>query len=407
MSSPLGSAHGRIVVTGAGVISSIGAGMPDFTTALWAGRSGVERSERLGGALAGDIGEFNPAPWLGNKGVRILDRATRLLCIASQMALAETRLLQDPAGAGDPELGMFSGTLFAGIHSITGFDWVGQTDGPSLVSPMEFPNTVINAPAGQAAIKHRLRGVNSTICCGLSSALYAIDNAAWFLRFGRGKYLLAGGTEEVCDESSLGFQNMGLNSAAGCVQPFGVTRDGTAPGEGSAMWMLETEDNAKARGMTPLYEICGFGGAHDGEDLTYNVRAEGAMASIRQALETAGITADAIGCIIASANGSRAGDEMEARALRTVFNGRLNSIPVCAPKAALGETMGAGGAIGALIAGLALDRQEVPPTAGFLQTDTGLSLSASAQKFSGEYALINAFSCDGNNAALVIRKWVN
>src|SRR5436305_6421351 len=139
----------RIVVTGAGIISSIGAGVTEFAAALWAGKTGVAPSERLGGSVAADIGEFNPAPWLGNKGVRILDRGTRLLCIAAQMALSETKLLQDTAGAGDEDLGMFSGTLFGGIHSITGFDWVGQTDGPALVSPMEFPNTVINAPAGQ------------------------------------------------------------------------------------------------------------------------------------------------------------------------------------------------------------------------------------------------------------------
>ena len=395
----------RIVVTGAGIISPMGTGLAEFRTAMWAGQSGIRNSERLGGFPAGDIGEFNPAPWLGNKGVRILDRGTRLLCIAAQMALAETKLLQDPAGDGDAELGMFSGTLFGGIHSITAFDWVGQTDGPSLVSPMDFPNTVINAPAGQAAIKHKLRGVNSTVCCGLASSLYAIDNAAWFLRFGRAKYLLAGGMEEACEESALGFRTMGLASATGAVQPFGTGRNGTAPGEGSALWMLETEETAKGRGMTPLYEICGFGGAHDGAGLKYNLTAEGATAAIAQALEMSGIDAGAIGCVIASANGSPVGDEMEARALCAVFGGRVTEIPVCAPKAATGEAMGASGAFAAVVAGLALDRQQVPPTAGFLASETGLKLSAAAQPFSGEYALINAFSCDGNNAALVIRKW--
>ena len=396
----------RIVVTGGGIISAIGIGLADFTSALWAGKSGIAPSERLGGSAA-DIGEFNPAPWLGNKGVRILDRGTRLLCIAAQMALADTKLLQDPAGDGDPDLGMFSGTMFGGIHSITAFDWVGQTDGPSLVSPMDFPNTVINAPAGQAAIKHKLRGVNSTVCCGLSSGLYAIDNAAWFLRFGRAKYLLAGGMEEACEESALGFRTMGLASPTGSVQPFGTSRNGTAPGEGSAMWMLETEQTAKARGMTPLFEILGFGCAHDALGLSYNPRAEGATAAIQQALEMSGIGPESIACVVASANGSAVGDQMEARALSSVFGDRAAALPVCAPKAALGEAMGASGAMAAMIAGLALNQQEVPPTAGFSGTDTGLQLSAAAQPFAGEYALINAFSCDGNNAALVIRKWMN
>ena len=268
-----------------------------------------------------------------------------------------------------------------------------------MVSPMDFPNTVINAPAGQAAIKHKLRGVNSTVCAGLASGLYAINYAAEFLRFGRARYLLAGGMEEVCDEAALGFTKLGLTSASHSVHPFGRQRDGTAAGEGSALWMLETEETALARGQKPQFEICGFGSAHNGHGPS------GASSAIEQALEETGIGAGQIACIISSANGSRTGDEAESRALHAVFNGRLAQIPVCAPKAALGEAMGASGAFGAVVAGLALERQLVPPTAKFLSTDTGLSLSSAAQPFSGDYALVNAFSCDGNNAALIIRRW--
>jgi 3-oxoacyl-[acyl-carrier-protein] synthase II len=162
------------------------------------------------------------------------------------------------------------------------------------------------------------------------------------------------------------------------------------------MWMLETEEGAHARGIEPLYEIGGFGGAFGS-----------AAAAMAEALAMTGIEASAIACIIASANGSPAGDEMEARALRTVFGDRLGDIPVCAPKAAVGEAMGASGAMCAAVAGLALQKQQVPPTAGFTETETGLKLSAEPQPFSGEYALINAIGCEGNNAALVIRKWTN
>src|SRR4051812_22696275 len=138
----------RIVVTGTGVMASIGIGLPAFEEALWAGTSGVKQSARVGDSTFADIGEFDPKPWLGNKGVRVLDRGTRLLCIAAQMALTETNLSQDSVEVGDADLGMICGTMFGGIHSIASFDWVGITDGPSLVSPLDFPNTVINAPAG-------------------------------------------------------------------------------------------------------------------------------------------------------------------------------------------------------------------------------------------------------------------
>jgi 3-oxoacyl-[acyl-carrier-protein] synthase II len=388
----------RIVVTGAGVISPIGAGVEAFTEALWKGTSGITSSARFPGTVTSEVIDFSATPWLGNKGVRVLDRGTRLLCVAAQMALTTTGLLQDAAGEGDAELGLVCGTMFGGVHSIAAFDWSGLMEGPSYVSPMEFPNTVINAPAGQAAIKHKLRGVNSTICAGLASGLYAIQYAAEFLRFGRARYLMAGGMEEVCDEAALGFTKLGLASPSGITRPFGTHRDGTAAGEGSALWMLETEETATARGKTPWFEICGFGSGHDSH-------AEGAAAAIEQALEETGIGPDAIGCIIASANGSRLADAMEARALCNVFGARLETIPVSAPKAATGEMMGASGAFGAFIAGLALQKQEAPPTTGFTCTDSSLKLSAQPQPFKGDYALIDAFSCDGNNAALVIRRW--
>lgn len=402
----------RIAVTGSGLISSLGFG-PDFVSALYSGATGIKLSDRIPGVTVADIGEFNPQPWLGNKGVRVLDRGTRLLCIAAQIALTQTGLSQEgldqtDASQDNAGLGLICGTIFGGVHSIAAFDWTGITDGPALVSPLDFPNTVINAPAGQAAIKHKLRGVNSTICSGLASGLYAIHYAAEFLRFGRAKFLLAGGMEEVCDESALGFSQLGLTSPTNRIAPFGTNRDGTIAGEGAALWMLETEETALARGAQPILQVLGFGAYHDAHSmLGYQVRGVGAANAIRQALENSRIGPDKIACVIASANGSRAGDAMEALALAEVFGPRLTEIPICAPKAALGEAMGGSGALCAAVAGIALQRGELPPTTGFTTTEYGLKLLARPQAITGEHALINAFGCDGNNSSLVVRIWKN
>jgi 3-oxoacyl-[acyl-carrier-protein] synthase II len=267
---------------------------------------------------------------------------------------------------------------------------------------------VINAPAGHAAIRHKLRGVNSTVCAGLASGLYAIHYAAEFLRFGRARALLAGGVEELCPESINGFRATGALSRTGCARPMGGGRDGFVPGEASALWMIETEESALARGRIPWIEICGFGCAQDARPgLGFDPAGEGAAASIRQALDDAGIAADEVACIVASANGAHGGDELEARALESVFEGSLARAAVCAPKAAFGEAMGASGALGALVAGLALQKQAAPPTAGFVSEGARLALSAEESPIAGEYALINAFGCDGNNAALVVRSWKN
>lgn len=398
----------RIVVTGAGVASPLGLGIEAFADELWSGRSAITTSARFPDSPVAEFGEFNVAPWLGNKGVRVLDRGTRFLSVAAQMVLTATGLSQDPTGEGSADLGMVCGTMFGGVHSIVSFDWTGLNDGPSYVSPLDFPNTVINAPAGQAAIKLKLRGVNSTVCGGLASGLVAIQYAADFLRFGRALWLMAGGMEEVCEEAALGFSKLGLSSPTGTVRPFGPGADGTAAGEGAALWMMETEETASARGAERWFEVCGFGQCHDATRLMgYRADGEGAAMAILQALEETGIAPSAISCIISGANGFPAGDAMEVEALKRVFGEDLKRIPVAAPKAAVGEMMGASGAFCAITAGLALQRQSVPPTAQFKGSESGLLLSAEAQPFTGDYALINAFSCDGNNTALVIRLWKN
>ena len=397
-----------IVVTGAGVLSSIGAGVAEFEKALYAGKSGVGPSQLLDGrAIAAEVRDFSPQHWLGNKGIRVLDRTARLLCVAAHLALCEAGFARSDSTDGDPELGLVCGTMFGSVHSIASFDWGGLVDGPNYVNPMDFPNTVINSAAGQAAIKFKLGGINSTICGGLASGLYALHYAAEFLRLGRARTLLAGGAEEFSEESFLGFQKTGILSPSGLPRPFGADRDGLILGEGSALLVLESEETARARGTKPWVEVSGFGCAQDAHSTReYQVRAEGATSAIQMALESAGTGPDAVACIISGASGSRTGDEMEARALRNVFGPRLAEIPACAPKAALGECLGVSGAMGALVGALALVQQCVPPTAHLQEAADGIRLANQSQGIQGEFALVNAFGCDGNNAAMVLRRWI-
>jgi 3-oxoacyl-[acyl-carrier-protein] synthase II len=397
----------RIVITAAGVISPIGAGLDDFEKGLYSGASGVGPSPLLGnGAAAAAVREFTPQQWLGNKGIRVLDRTARLLCVAAQMALRAAGRSGGDATAADPACGLVCGTMFGSIHSITSFDWSGLEDGPNLVNPMDFPNTVINSAAGQAAIKFKLGGVNSTICGAQASGLYALDYAAGFLRLGRARMLLGGGAEELSEEAWRGFQKNDLLSASDTPRPFHPSRDGVVLGEGAALLVLESAETALERGARPWAEIAGFGCAQDANSISaFAPRAEGATAAIQAALESAGIGNDQIACIIASASGSRPADEMESCALENIFGARLPDVPVCAPKAALGELLGAAGAVGALIAALALQKQRLAPTAGADDSHAyGVRLSGQAQTLHGDYALVNAFSCDGNNAALVLRR---
>lgn len=397
--------NARIVVTGAGVISPLAAAREPFERAMFDGACGISPSGLFEGAFTAGIVDFVPQTWLGNKGIRALDRTAHLLCVAARMALAEAGL---EGRSTELELGLVCGTVFGGLESIVAFDWSGLTDGPNLVSPMDFANTVINSPAGQAAIMHKLRGVNSTVSAGLASGLHALNYAADFLRFGRGSILLAGGVEELREHSVVGFERLGLCSVSRAIRPFGRERDGSIPGEGSLLWVLETDENARQRGVTPCFEIAGFGTSFDAHSIRdYDMSADGAVAAILMALKNAAIESDSVACIVASANGSPSGDAMEARALRRVFGPRLGDIPVCAPKAALGEAMGASGAYAAHIAGCALQRQSLPPTVHGDAPDFGIRLSDKPQPVHGNYALVNAFGCDGNNAAMILKLWTN
>ncbi|OFV95822.1 MAG: hypothetical protein A3H28_13490 [Acidobacteria bacterium RIFCSPLOWO2_02_FULL_61_28] len=399
----------RIVITGAGAISSIGAGVEEFERALYAGESGVGPSQLFGdSSVTAEVRNFSPQPWLGNKGIRVLDRVARLLSVAAHMALCGSGLARSEAGGSDPELGLVCGTMLGSLHSITSFDWSGLEDGPNYVNPMDFPNTVINSAAGQAAIKFKLGGVNSTICGGGAAGLYALHYAAEFLRLGRARALLAGGAEELSEESYLGFRKTGNTSPSGCPRPFDPERDGVVLGEGAVLLTLESEETARARGAKPWAEISGFGCAQDAHSTrAFDVRGEGATSAIELALESAGIGPAEVSCIIAAASGSRAGDEMEARALQNVFGARLGEIPVCAPKAALGESLGAAGAFGALLGTMALTKQCLPPTPGVRAVAPGIRLASQPQSFQGDVALVNAFSCDGNNAAMILRRWTD
>jgi 3-oxoacyl-[acyl-carrier-protein] synthase II len=389
----------KVVVTGAGVISPLGAGIDEFERRLYAGHSALMPSAQFSEMTTAEMVDFQPQTWLGNKGVRVLDRTARLLCVATHMALCHAGVAS-PAPP-EEELGLVYGTMFGSMRSITAFDWTSVTEGPSYVSPMEFPNTVISSPGGQAAIKYGLRGVNSTLCAGSSAALHALNCAAEFIKFGRARAVLAGGAEELCEEAIHAFQYGGQLSPRGAVQPFAPDRDGTALGEGSALWMLEDEDRAAARGRTPLLEVCGFGEAQDDAPTV-----ECAAAAMRQAIRNSAISLEQIACVIAGASGSPSVDDAEERALLDVFGSRLGEIPVCAPKAALGEAMGASGAYAAVVGGLALIRQSVPPTANHGGHSSGpVALSSQAQEIRGEYALVNAFSHDGNATSLILRLW--
>jgi 3-oxoacyl-[acyl-carrier-protein] synthase II len=339
----------RIAITGRGVIASLADSPALLHEALCLGHSGlgpvedISFEQRISG-LAGHIRSFKPESYLPEKCFRALDRTGQLVVSAAKLALESSGWTTEKLK--EHEVGLALGTMFGSVHTISKFDRRALVQGPSCASPMDFANTVINAAAGQTAIWHKLRGVNSTIACGSTSGLAALGYATDLIRYGHQTAVLAGGADEFCFESFHGFQQAGLlyraSDGAGCLPPFHARRSGFALSEAAALIMLEEWDAAVGRGASILGEIRGYGSAYDprrnnGSGTHAIVRA------IQAATEDAGMALSEIDCISASANGSIHHDKEEALAIRALWNGGSSSIPVTAIKSMVGENLGASG----------------------------------------------------------------
>ena len=394
----------RIAVTGLGALSSVADSPEALWPALAAGRSGLKPIELfaldgLPALLAGEIRPFDPKVYLGERNFRPVDRTSRLLLVAAQQALAASGWTAERRAAS--EVGLVLGTTFCSVRTIAEFDRRGQKLGPNYASPMDFANSVINAAAGQAAIWHDLRGVNTTVSCGEASGLAAIAYGVDALRREDAQALLCGGVEELCFESYVGHLRAGrLARGEEPPVPFDARRSGFALAEGAAALMLEREEAACEREARVLGWVLGHGSAFS-PDLAAARLASGLSRAIGLALADAETAAEAIDCVFCGASGSVAGDRAEALGLAQVFGPR--SLPVAAVKAQLGEALGASGALQAVAALGTLNGHGLPGVPG-LEPDPELPLEGVAafwRELAARRTLATAVSADGHCHAVV------
>jgi 3-oxoacyl-[acyl-carrier-protein] synthase II len=406
-----------VVVTGAGVLSPLADSPADLHAALCAGRSGLKSIELfptdgidgIRPRRAGEIRPFEPRDYLGERNLRPIDRTSRLLLSAAQRALDESGWT--PAMRAEREVGLVLGTTFCSLRTIAEFDRRNLQLGPSYASPLDFANSVINAAAGQAAIWHDLRGVNSTLSAGEASGLLAIAHGTAHIRGGRGTALLAGGAEELCFESFLGHLRAGRLGAGDANDgdtgadpvPFEARRGGFALAEGAALVMLEEAGEAAARGARALAEVLGHGAAFD-PDGTEEGGARALARAIRIALEDAGIGPEGLDAVSASASGSVAGDRAEAAGIAAALGGHAG-LPVTAVKSMLGEALGASGGFQAVALLGTLGDGVLPGILGLERTEEGFPLTGAVAATRGiavRRALLTALSTDGHACAVVL-----
>jgi 3-oxoacyl-[acyl-carrier-protein] synthase II len=395
----------RVVVTGMGVITPLGDSPARLWTALAEGRSGLHVPEPPGGPPVADLPGFTAETYLGDHNFRPLDRTSRLLASAAGLALQDAGWSPDRLET--EEVGLVAGTVFSSAHTVTEFDRRALRDGPCYASPMDFANTVINAAAGQAAIWHRLRGVNATVCAGAASGLQAVAHAADLIRSGRARVLLAGGVEELSFETMFGFGRTRLLCGAGAPRPvpFDRGRNGFALGEGAALVVLEEEEFAAARGARALADVRGHGSQFDcslGREEARSVAA--AAAAMELALADAEVVREDIDGVSASANGSIAADRHEARALTQVFAGNTR-LAVTSMKAQLGEALGAAGAFQVVALVEAMRRGVWPGVPGLEEVEEPFlrdKVRAHSRPLSLRTGLVNSLGYDGHCCSVVL-----
>lgn len=406
----------NIVITGLGLITPIGASLEDFWVRLTSGE-GAPRpitlfdTSKYHSHLAYEITEFDPKLYLGAKGLRYFDRVSLLLVSAAKLTLEHSRIAE--AGYPPTDLGASIGSTYGSIHSISSFDLESLREGPDYVSPMEFPNTVLNAPAGRIAIQFQMTAFNSTISNGETSALDAISYAGDFLRLNRVRAVLAGGAYALTPDTFWGSDQARVLARKvdgvpeGC-RPFEKECNGVVLGEGAAALMLERIEEARQRGARLYGEFSGYGTAFCAAAHASNhLWIEASTRAMRSALEDAGIEPHDISWIMTSGNSGDRHDMIEAESLRAVFGDLLATIPVGAMKSFVGECLDATPAMQIAAALVAIEHREVPACLnGRLSAGGEIALSFSGEPRRGEidHVLVTAQSFTGNNSAMIISR---
>ncbi|MBL7129879.1 MAG: beta-ketoacyl-[acyl-carrier-protein] synthase family protein [Candidatus Omnitrophica bacterium] len=409
----------RVVITGVGVVTSNGMGKDEFWLNLRQGVSGIKEvslfeTDSLKTHTAGEIKDFDAAKFLGQKGLRTLDRTTKIVNVAAKFAIEDANLKIDESNT--DEIGVVLGTTLGSVYSISEFDKTALREGPRYVNPALFPNTVINSPASQISIRFVIKGFNTTIATGFTASLDALRYAYDFIQLNRAKAVLVGGVEELCIQTYLGFYKLKFlaaskNSDLELSCPFDKRRNGIVFGEGAAMVVIEDLESAKARGARIYAEILSFGSYFDPFRINkYNRLGPGIRAAMRFALENAQLKPRNINYICANANSTKEADLIETEAIKDVFGEEAKKVPVSSIKSMVGESFSASGALSLAASVGAIENSFIPPTINNQEPDEECDLDIvpnKSRKRELENILINTFGPSGTNTCTVISKFNN
>jgi 3-oxoacyl-[acyl-carrier-protein] synthase II len=411
----------RVVVTGMGMITAIGNDVPTTWAGLVEGRSGIRTIEsfdpsRLDSRVAGEAQGFDASGLLDRKELRRTDRYAQLGLVATAEALRGAGLPERFEGELAERTGVILGTGLGGVGTLQEGFTTNALRGPDRISPFLVPMAIPNVGAGQIAIQFGMTGINFTTVSACATGGHAIGEASEIIRRDDADVMIAGGAEAAIFEGMVGgFDSMKALSRrnddpAGASRPFDVGRDGFVIGEGAGVVVLEWLDHAEARGVEILGELVGYGATADASHITLPAPGGiGAVRAARRALEKAGLVPAEVDHINAHATSTPEGDRAELQAIRTILGEDAGRVAITANKSMLGHTLGAAGAIEAIVTVLSIREGCIPPTINLADPDPageGLDLTPNvAARRDVRVGLSNSFGFGGQNTALVFRRW--
>ena len=407
----------RIVITGIGPVTPIGIGVDAFWESLKMGRSGVRRVPDLVEAglkvqIAADIPEFEPTDFMQSKAARRMARFAQLGVAAAHLAIEDAGL--DLEQQDSERVATVVNTGGGGVTTIAEQSRVLNERGPGRVSALFVPMMAGNMASCQVSIELGLRGPTITSLAACASSVYAFIDGRQLLLGGEADLALVGGTESnVSPLGIAGLANMHALSRRNdeptrASRPFDRDRDGFVFGEGAVVCILETLEQARARGARIYAEVLGGGRTADAFHITApDPQGEGAARAMRAAIRNSDLVPEDVDYICAHGTGTTMNDAIETRAIREVFGEHADRLAVSSPKSMTGHLMGAAGAVSAAAAALAIYHGVLPPTINHEHADPDCDLDYVPQHSRAadvRVALVNGFGFGGQNGVVALAR---
>jgi len=408
----------RVVVTGLGAVAPNGIGTQTFWENLINGVSGVARITRFDASkhdtqIAGEVKGFDPLQWIEKKEARKMDLFIHFAVAAGQMAYDDSALKVTDDNR--ERVGVFVGTGMGGIPALEESHRILMEKGPGRISAFFIPSIITNLASGQISMRFGMKGPNSCVSTACATGNHAIGDSFRIIQRGEADVMLAGGSEAVitpltiggfCAMKALSTRNHEPTRAS---RPFDKDRDGFVMGEGSGIMVLESLEHARRRRAKVYAEMVGYGMSADAYHITQPApEGEGAVRSMRLALQDAALAPSLVDYINAHGTSTPAGDLNETLAIKAVFGDHARSLAVSSTKSMTGHLLGAAGGIESLITVLAIARGMLPPTINYDTPDPECDLDYvpnSARRKDVRYAMTNSFGFGGTNATLVFKKF--